>query len=788
MNKIILFIICIGISKQVVSQLYVPYIYEANIGKYFYNNDDQRSLERHHRSNAQRWYIYADRDTIAFADSLLKTNNNRSISLGDKLVVETNSNKSLRICNDRNLLNNVRDYSPLDLSQSCDIGWISRAYLLLSNSCKYDTETYSTQKALTIHREIIGSKVIDKRTTNGYRSPTNSTIVVSYKPFTLVYIYKQIGKRYLVSQDNILDNSSRIDYQPQLSWVDSTDLFIWNSNIYVDINNDKIAQIEMSERNFYISFFKNIDSAKAWRDGICDQVEFPQRHYDDTSTGGSIIKPILIEQTDDTDIIELRGVDPIIDDTFDTEYKGKQSKALRADRHQTEIIFAIDYADLINNYSVIEGLLNELPAKISDKQIRSNVKYGCVIYFSAASKYQCDSTKKLLDLAGIKDWLKQSSSRLKNYSFDTNYKYDNVLTAINISLNLYSDDLRKNKVLVLLGRKCDSSDYDNKFRETVINRISRKNINIVCIQSATNGIENYLRFINDMRDIILQSARKQMALVHGVLRSRHIVSPRIDSVTEVYHVLKNSGVLGSMKYSSGRIDGIKYLSSGMIKDDILNTVVHSIRLSDSLDSIESLPQYVRLDDNIAAKRQFWEYVMLTADSTKIAKMIKQLDTCQSQFITPVYSSMHCPGINSPIFRKYILLSQKSYDSLVENIRIIYQSDISHSSIKNIIKQVGFVFMGGLEVVPLSKKDQIAEMNNANLYFAFEKVKAYSVNYRKILYDMAYNTKKTKWQLLKSFYANSYHGLENIKRLPSAKFLDRGKVSYWVPEDLLVPNY
>ena len=346
----------------------------------------------------------------------------------------------------------------------------------------------------------------------------------------------------------------------------------------------------MSQTDFYVHFFTDSADASKWKN--CNPVvsSFPPYRYSDTCKHGNILRPILMDiPGQPKDIIELIGVDPIFD-TFENNINIVLKDTSKARKRTIDVVFAIDNQNFINDSSIIEETINNISSKISDKSIVNNIRYGCIVYFSTGSKIPCFPTHKLFDAKGLIEWLKQCKSKIKKYNVDNSGIHSNLFVALDSATKLFTSKSNDN-VMVLMGGKRDSSNFMNSYRQIVIRHIFEKNLNIVGLQTCTNGESNYEGFVSDMRQIVNESAKQQMDLFHVIFQNNQTYDIKLDSISDGYYVLDNAGFLGIIKFMKNVGSQTKSVVSqtqmtcmptNIIKNDIYSLLDHAIKLRDTL--------------------------------------------------------------------------------------------------------------------------------------------------------------------------------------------------------------
>ncbi len=670
-------------------------------------------------------------------------------------------------------------------------GWAHRDDLLLWNKCLYNEITHSSVKALTIHKSKVNESVLAKKAlVTGYGSSDRNDSIAQFRPFTLVYVYKMSpkSKRCLVGEVNSLNYKKMTKYKPRFAWIDSNDLFMGQTNIYLDINDDSLAQKRMEDADFYPSYFNSPDEALLWRNGGSSKAREIYRH-DDMLQRGYQMRPLLLD-TDDSDIIKIIGIDKYID-TFD--YK-KYDDALWMLKRQIRVAIAIDYETFINNDTIIQKIATSIKNGIIDKTLKDSVKYKCIIYFSSNNYREIVASDSFGDSDYIINWSLKIKKNLIDLISDNTSASNRVFEAIDLSVDAFKNVYNTN-LLILIGKKPDTAlslvNYDK-----ISKNISNKNINIAGLQLCALRGPIYDEYILGLYSIIEKAGEYKLDSIHSrfpnrsVPNSKYAVFFKVDSQ---YYSLNFGAFTGYIKFPSPKPNEITCMQVDP-NLELTSTINKLMDENEKEHYSERSNKYVPgLNDTIMkVKKMSWELLMTNLDTSK-SKYMNSLDAGLRGFITPAFTSMKHKRFDFPIFKRYMLVSENEYDSLLTNFKNISNtlclqnnSDEKIDAVKQAMRQIAIASMGDLEVIPTYAKS----ISMKDLQILLTGNNTYNRIYKIIVTDLANRSEYLKSRLLFlfEFYKNTYQKLSTLKYNPRYKREGVNSENYyWIPEDFLIPN-
>lgn len=504
--------------------LYTPLLNSSDADKLAKSSDFGQTSTT--RKAKERWVVYSDRDNNITYTAPNSSDKYGSLSFNEQVCIAVIRNGWALVYTEPKM----GEVYPRISKDAIFRGWIPMSNLLLWDSCPVNDKN--------IYNKAMICANIDQNVKNGnlgklFKNPkAMSNFTALSTNFVYYFEMKREGKMVLLARENSLNGiSSQVLY----GWVDENSFVAWNQRTCLE------PTWEIEDVEYFIKNGVTVPIyADASRSSKAASVGYEQKSsssYDPYlyRMNGDILRyPILDKNTAtlwNCSTFSSPGTSGGTINQGSTASKGKSKQQQVMDElKNVKIAIVIDGTRSMENYySPVKEAIKQV-TDYFDRAQQVKVKVGVVIYRDYAdgefatevfpmTDPKNDQLAKWLD-AGGKGGVKSSS---KDKTFE-----EAMFLGINTAIDKFNFNPKESNFMFVIG-DCGNDPNDTKVtRETVIDKLVAKNINLVGFQ-VRNYSESpaYGSFNTQLQYIMRESLMRRYATMPS-MKGKRIVAKKAD--------------------------------------------------------------------------------------------------------------------------------------------------------------------------------------------------------------------------------------------------------------------
>jgi hypothetical protein len=760
----------------------------------------------------KRWLVFTDRMVYPYTDPFNGTKKPNSISAFKPFYVIRDSLNFLQLVTysqDEGLAK-LRDTVegnwyvdiPKDIDENpWNVGWVEKEYLLLCPNCLKTGSLNFSKRALVIKRDIKTDSAFayfkqNKGRIRTHSSPvdTNNLSTLKLKTFNVVYPYKTVGDKCLVSFTNSLVPKANLlkESKPVLGWIDTNLLTIWKNNLCLDINDSVGARNSMAILGVWPTWWPDNSKAHIWKNDFQFREGNIQRVPHLSSCKRNELKSVLISRdSSDHDIVEVAGLTHLYNSLgqVPTSYVTTDSFY-----HRVKVVFVI-------SFNLLWLYRDEISSAIAEIE-NAGTSIAIVIAFDRGKHPKCSNG--FTSASTLNKWLSNYINKEGVIDYDNVGISDNILEALDSATEMFASPLYTN-VIVVMGEKRDTSIkfYSNSIEQ----KIARKNVSIHAFQLTTvrsnemyddfyRGISQIQKNASEIRSSQLERENRHHMPDHPC--EYRNCSPN-DSIN--HYLLSGTCALNGgyvfpappKLYGDRSKLSINYLTKYVVnlvkREKFENIKMEKFAKNIIFGNPDTTQMSVRVFNFVSYLDSIFSSKKILYDSLNIVKRGYE------QYFRKVYTSIHVNGMTSPVFKSYLWSSQAellALDTAMQKVNEVYrnrsvfeQSDVKFR-IVNLARRIAHSYVGGENVILFDtlKTDrrwgellQMLYHSNVNCSF-FEEIDRYIKN----------EQTTNMVDIFVDFFGQIYERFHNFPVEYTYKGYgeEESVIYYYIPEDYLLP--
>ena len=657
----------------------------------------------------EEWIVYSDRENNQlYLDLDLKKKGKVAAFMDAFYVIEEICDKGVVhvIKFDKSILKSKKNWE-IDPKAAVDMGYISKKNLLLWKHSLEDDSTNFTIKGLPAHKierfiEIKSSSKFTKSSSElklfdapDMANANDNTI----RLFEFLYIYKKEGNAFLLGKSDAFSPQSVTEI---LGWAPKSYIEEWNQRICIEPNINPEAVNERAAKNIKASLFQDLKTAIAFeKDSVKPKPLFIRDNgtepYNPYIKRFPVIRTLsngnIIQTRASTDIYGSNKNEPVMSIQDQGDYNKKIGPGLEKVK-KFNIVFVVEASSRISREylkQVLNGLddLDKQLMESEDVMMKTKeyeFNFGAVVYrsyehgsCSGTTDLVASAMDKLLpkdDYYKVQDFL--GSQLVMTTDCDSRANGKALYKGLDKALSLFKDTTETN-ILVLIGTIGDKSKEKVFDKQILIDKMAHFKTSFIAYQYNNASGEDYEKFVQQIRTILRQSARKITKAVDPRAPDADFLETGETNVFELDP--KTSAVPGKALVSSNN----SQMPPEKLREELnsaIQDLQHGVGLT--IEGAEALIGGVGKDTAMSyAMKLLFNNSGINVNDPDV---MRDLSSDNFQLFVPCYAVIKPNGLNKSLFRNVILINTLEFSGLITILNSFGQAGNNASEMRAILKE------------------------------------------------------------------------------------------------------